>query len=502
MKRLAARPVPVSGESLNGFLLRVGKVNCLFDPSEIFEVLGCHQSTKRYKGWHETVSENLVVALEKRLERPIGHLLTHFALIDSLSWTDELNRMIRDVRYGYPRICPKCVAERGILDWRWNLAFTSTCPKHSALLVSRCPKCDKAMKWSSSLLIGCYGCEESWGEIEGQPVTTVSSTESMIWDTLGNDPTSMNSDLIHDICRAIAYVMRPFDTIHDSITAAPLLTDHSSYVARAYRVLEDPEVFALWRKECHQQRNDLLPLGDAQLEAPCQLFAKGLLKVWNGPSEGFAIPFDTFSKVKTFPENTRYISPARRDRHFEAEGGVDYRYQHRISSMARVTGWDEHAVHDLFNGEVFPTHKNITQSRQRRFDGRAMISIFLEFPDFATETAIEVRTDSAVFRRNLTTPGRLINAVLRKVVPGGFKRGDLLSSIYVDRSRFEAWLVNERTLATRRSVHLTDVIAALECSESEVGRLVGERKLKWATHREWQEWVDGPSLFEFMLQGD
>jgi len=502
MKRLSVRPVPIPGESLNGFLLRIGKVNCLFQPSEIFEDLRCQQSTCRYKGWHETLRDNLVLALEERLERPIRHLLGHFALVDSLTWADESNRLIQDVHYGHPRICPQCVAEGGILDWRWNLAITSTCPKHSTLLVTKCPNCNKSLKWSASLLIGCSGCEQRWGEMEGQPSTSISKTESLIWDTLDKDPISMDSGLLHDICRAVAYMMRPFDTIHDRVTAAPLLPDHSNYVARAYRVLENPEVFALWRKECYSKRSELLPLGKAQIEAPCQLFSAGLLKVWDGPREGFTIQLDTISKADEFAENTRYISQARRDRRFEAEGGSEYRYQHRISSMARVTGWGEKAAHDLFSGEAFPTHKNITQSRKRRFDGRAMIGILQEFSDCTTANRIEVRTDSAVFRKNLTTPGRLVNAVLKKVVPGGFQPADLLSSIYVDRSRFEAWLINERALSTRRSLPVQRVIMALGCSESEVQRFVAEGRLKWATHRERLEWIDGPSLFDFMLQSE
>ncbi|WP_323750472.1 hypothetical protein [Marinobacter sp.] len=241
-------------------------------------------------------------------------------------------------------------------------------------------------------------------------------------------------------------------------------------------------------------------MGEAQIEAPCYLFSEGLLKSWDGPREGFAIQLDTVSGVEEFPENTRYISQARRDRRFDAEGGSEYRYQQQIYSMARVTGWGEEAVHDLFSGEVFPTHKNITQSQKRRFDGRAMINILQEFPESETENRIEVKTDSAIFRRNLTNPGRLVNAVLNKVIPGGFKQTDLLSCIYVDRSRFESWLLNERCLATRRSVNLADVTAALGCSESEVRLLVSTGKLKWATHRDWQKWIDGPSLFEYLLR--
>jgi hypothetical protein len=500
MKRLAVRPLPVPGESLNGFLLRIGKVNCIFEPSEIFEYLECKQSKRRYKGWHETITDDLLVALEERLERPIRYLTRHFALRDRLKWNDVLDRMIRDVHYGYPRVCPQCVAESGILDWRWNLAITSTCPKHSTLLVSKCPNCEKSLKWSASLLIGCHGCETRWGDTKGQPLTPVSCTESWVWDTLDKDPASMDPALLHDICRAVAYMMRPFDTIHDSVAAAPLLADHSSYVARAYEVLENPEVFALWRKACHQKRNELLPMGEAQIEAPCHLFSEGLLKSWDGPREGFAIQLDTVSKVEEFPENTRYISQARRDRRFDAEGGSEYRYQHQIYSMARVTGWGEEAVHDLFSGGVFPTHKNITQSQKRRFDGRAMINILQEFPESDTENRIEVKTDSGVFRRNLTNPGRLVNAVLKKAIPGGFKQTDLLSHIYLDRSSFERWLLNERRLATRRSVNLADVTAALGCTESEIRLLVSMGKLKWAKHRDWQKWIDGPSLFEFMLQ--
>ncbi|CCG97148.1 hypothetical protein MARHY3694 [Marinobacter nauticus ATCC 49840] len=96
--------------------------------------------------------------------------------------------------------------------------------------------------------------------------------------------------------------------------------------------------------------------------------------------------------------------------------------------MARVTGWGrvKEAVHHLFSGGGFLTHKNITQPQKRRFDGRAKINILQELFESERDNSVEVKTGFAVFRRNLTNPGRLVNAVLTKVIPGGFKQTDLL----------------------------------------------------------------------------
>jgi hypothetical protein len=498
MRRLAARPSPVVGESLNGYLLRVGKMNCLFQPSEIFDVLGCYQSTCRYRGWHQTICNDMRLALEKKLERPMDASLNHFELMDNLSWLSALDRIIQDIYYGYPRICPQCIGERGVLDWRWNLAITSTCPKHSAPLISACPKCNKALKWSSNLLIGCYGCEQHWEDIASQPFTLASATEAHIWDTLENDPASMDRALLQDICRALVYVIRPFDMLQEKVRAVPLMADHSAYVARAYRILEDPLFFARWRKQCQVQRSDLLLLGKEFIESPCKLFSKGLIRKWDGPSKGFDVQLNNISDGEALPENTRYISRSRRDMRYELAGGIEYRCQLSISSLSVITGWDEDAANDLFRGDAFPAQNNISQSRQRRFNGRQMISALLDFPDQVTENRIEVRAGSAILRKNLTNMGRLVNAILQKIIPGGFGQEDLLLKVYVDRLRFGNWLINERMCATRRSVTVGDVASALEISEDEIREFVQQGKLKWAIHRDWPKWIDGPALFEFM----
>ena len=162
MKRLAVRPLPVKGESLTGYLLRLGKLNSIFQPSEIMDVLGVGKSSHVVKGWCQPAFDDLFDALETRLERPVRHDLMQFERLDDLPWQRDWSRLIQDVRMGYPRICTQCVAETGVLDWRWSLAFTSTCPKHSSLLTAECPNCKKALKWSGSLLVGCDRCEINW----------------------------------------------------------------------------------------------------------------------------------------------------------------------------------------------------------------------------------------------------------------------------------------------------------------------------------------------------
>jgi hypothetical protein len=63
-------------------------------------------------------------------------------------------------------------------------------------------------------------------------------------------------------------------------------------------------------------------------------------------------------------------------------------------------------------------------------------------------------------------------------------------------------LIYWRLRATRRSVTVDDVASALELSEDEIREFVQQGKLKWATHRDWQKWIDGPTLFEFMSKID
>ncbi|WP_303288186.1 TniQ family protein [Marinobacter sp. SS8-8] len=502
MKRLAVRPLPVKGESLTGYLLRLGKLNSIFQPSEIMDVLGVGKSSHVVKGWCQPAFDDLFDALETRLERPVRHDLMQFERLDDLPWQRDWSRLIQDVRMGYPRICTQCVAETGVLDWRWSLAFTSTCPKHSSLLTAECPNCKKALKWSGSLLVGCDRCEINWAE-SGAPVTSdISDLESHLWAQLGQNPSNVDRTVIHDLCRAILYMMRPFDSLHDTLEAAPRLIEHSEYVARAYRTLKEPGFFAQWRMQCHEKRKDLLPLGEEFIEAPCKLFSDGLLNDWNGPKHGLNIPLGGVSVEEVIPENTRYIAQPRREAGFELEDGIGYRYQLDIASIASTMAWNEEDVEDLVSNGIFPTFKNVKQSKKRRFDAKQIIGRLRQFPVQTTDGFIEIEADSPIFRRNFANPGMLVNDILKKVIPGGFGEGNFLSKIFVDESRFEKWLLQQRKSATRRSVSLNKVTFALDCTEQDVRRLVEEKKVKWATHQEWEKWIDGPSLFEYMIRLD
>jgi hypothetical protein len=502
MKRLAVRPAPAKAESLTGYLLRLGKLNCIFQPSEILDMLGVRWSSHVIKGWCQPVFEDLFNALEERLERPLRSYLKHFERLDEFSWQSNGTRMIQDARMGYPRICPQCVSETGILDWRWSLAFTSTCPKHSSMLTAKCPNCKKDLKWSGSLLIGCDKCEMSWAEL-GAPVTSdLSDLEFQLWTQLEQDPSSLDPTVIHDLCRAIVFMTRPFDSLHNAMEAAPRLIEHSQYVFRAYQTLQEPIFIAHWRKQCHENRKDLLPLGEEFIEAPCKLFKDGLLNDWNGPTQGWGIPLDSVIGGDVLPENTRYIAQPRREAAFESGEGIGYRYQVDIASVASIKAWSEKAVSDLVSDGVFPAFKNVAQSKKRRFDANQIIGRLLEFSGKGLKNRIEVNVDSPEFRRNFTNPGKLVNDILKHWIPGGFNRSDLLSGIYVDESTFRKWLVTQRMSATRRSVPVHRVTSALDCTEEDIRRLVQKKRLKWATHQEWEKWVDGPSLFDYMISLD
>ncbi|MBQ0746728.1 MAG: TniQ family protein [Marinobacter sp.] len=499
MTRLAVRPLPVEGESLTGYLLRLGKLNCIFKPSEILDVLGVGKSSHVVKGWCQPAFGDLFDALETRLERPVRPYLRQFQRQDDLPWQRDWTRLIQDVRTGYPRICPQCIAETGVLDWRWGLAFTSMCPKHSSLLTAECPSCKKALTPSGTLLLGCDKCEMDWAEFEAPMASEISDLELQLWAQLEQDPSNVDPTVIQDLCRAIVHMMRPFDSLHDTLEAAPRLIEHSAYVARAYRTLQEPEFFAQWRKQCYEKRKDLMPLGEEFLEAPCQLFRDGLLNDWNGPARGSSIPLDSIALGDELSENTRYIAQPRREAAFESGEGVGYRYQLDIASIASIKEWSEEVAEDLVGNGVFPTFKNVAQSKKRRFDASQIIGKLRQFAVQTADGFIEVDADSPAFRKNFANPGMLVNDILKKVIPGGFGEDKLLSRFFVNESRFEKWLFQQRKSATRRSVPLNKAAVALDCTEQDVRRLVEEQKLKWATHREWEKWIDGPSLFEYMI---
>lgn len=498
MKRFALRPEPHPDESFNGFLLRVGKLNCVFKPAEILDCLGTESmAASGNPGWLEAPSREIFRALERRLERPLEHHRVRFKARDQLPWLRSEHRMISDLRLGFPRICPDCVSEQGFLDWRWGIAVMAHCPKHERLLVERCPSCHKKLNWGGSLLIGCPHCEKNWEDMELSRPSEVTETERQLWEEMGTELNEVDASRLRDICLAISFAIRPFDVIHEPVKHCPSISGHSQFVRRAYLLLESPDVNASWRKQCHPRRKELRFLGMDFVEAPCNLFVAHLEQNWRGLSEKTRLGTEAPTPKQNFPEVTEYISQSRRDRSLESEGSSGYRYQVTVQSFAEITGMSMDSAQDFFRGKALIAHKNVRFSRSRRFDLRQFRRIIHALP--IPEDSIEIFPDNPAFKKYLTTFGELANQVIRCWVPGGFSKARGIRSVFLNQRNFEKWLTNRLLRHEKKELKLEQVTEALDCSTQDVRNLVKADVLKWAKSQNGQPRVRGRSFCEHVM---
>lgn len=498
MKRFAIRPEPHPDESFNGFLLRVGKLNCVFKPAEILDSLGIQTTAASgNSGWLEAPSRETFRALERRLERSLESHRVRFKARDQLPWLRSEHRMIHDLRLGFPRICPSCVSEQGFLDWRWGLAVTAHCPKHECLLLESCPSCHKKLNWGGSLLIGCPYCEKNWDEMELSRASEVTETERQLWEEMGSDFSDPDELRFRDICLAISVAMRPFDVIHEPVKHCPNLSGHSDFVSRAYLLLDSSDLSASWRKQCHQRRQAVRFLGTNFVEAPCDLFSAHLERNWRGPKEEARLTAETSCLKHDFPEVTEYISQSRRDRKLESKGSSGYRYHVTVQSFAEITGMSMESAQDFFRGETLLAHKNVRFSRSRRFDLRQFRGVIRALPD--PEDSIEIFPNNPAFKKHLTTFGQLAHDVILRRIHGGFSKARGIQSLFLNRCQFEKWLTDQLFRNAKRELKLEQVTDALDCTTQNVRDLVKADVLKLAKSQNGQPRVRGRSFCEHVM---
>jgi len=499
MKRLAVRPEPHVDESFNGFLLRVGKLNCIFMPREILDCLGTQPTAASgVSGWLEAPSRATFSSLERRLERPMESHRVRFKARDLLPWLRSEHRMISDLRLGFPRICPRCVSEQGFLDWRWGLAVTAHCPKHECLLVSECPGCHKKLNWSASLLIGCPHCDKNWSDIQPSRASTITRTERQLWEEMGDEFSEIDSSRLGDICLAISVAMRPLDLIHETVKHCPSLTEHSEFVSLAYQLLESPEVNASWREQCHRKRKGVSFLGKDFVEAPCNLFRAHLEGNWRGPHGENPCGTEALALKPDFSEVTEYISQSRRDREIESKGGSGYRYHVTVQSFAEISGMSMESAQDFFRGSALIAHKNVRFSSSRRFDLRQFRRVIRALPK--PEDSIEVFPEAPAFKKHLTTFGQLANDAILRRVPGGFSKTGGVRSVFLEQHEFEKWLTAQLFQNAKRELKVEQVTEALDCSNQRVRDLVKADILKLAKSQKGQPRIRGRSFCEHVLR--
>jgi hypothetical protein len=130
MKQLLIRPVPMRGESWQGYLLRLTEHNELGTPRRI------------KPEWLSTPAQASI------LRGPIAGL-------GPLNAPDPEGLGPRYWNTRRPRYCPLCLEEQP--HWRslWALVFYVACHRHGLALLDRCAGCAQSLKWSRGDLAHC-----------------------------------------------------------------------------------------------------------------------------------------------------------------------------------------------------------------------------------------------------------------------------------------------------------------------------------------------------------
>lgn len=152
--RLLVRPAPLKGESLRGYLLRVGERNGCGKRMNLFSALtGNHSS-------HYMVSDqaldNVAQALalsRQQIEaisyRPVAKDVTSQCRF--FGHTVSVNHL----RSSQPAVCPDCLAQQQAISGLWDLRAVCVCPHHGKWLIDRCPACDGPLTWNRTSVANC-----------------------------------------------------------------------------------------------------------------------------------------------------------------------------------------------------------------------------------------------------------------------------------------------------------------------------------------------------------
>lgn len=174
--RLLVRPVPLRGESLRGYLLRVGECNGLGKGINLFKFF---TGSKYGNYW---VSDS---ALES-----IAHSLAlNKAQVEFMSYQPAAPGVKgKCIFFGHtiaryhlrrtrPSVCPACLGEQQAVNGLWDLTAVNACTRHGTWLIDRCPSCGEAFRWNRARVAKCQcGFDLKAAKAEAAPFEVLAQT--------------------------------------------------------------------------------------------------------------------------------------------------------------------------------------------------------------------------------------------------------------------------------------------------------------------------------------
>ncbi len=208
---LVRHPAPYPTESLVGYALRLSEKNGYVSPWSLCQLAGMRQRELQTTGI--------------RMEKLAAIANCSASELSQIAFTSASNRKLlsllghrltpTDLNITQPKLCSRCVAEKGFIEAHWHLELMVACPIHQCLATSHCPTCAKRLRWFRPGLLEC----ECGGILLESETSIISQPEIALLDlirrkTLGDPAAKENAvsfpqdDLMAMTPRSLLMVIR------------------------------------------------------------------------------------------------------------------------------------------------------------------------------------------------------------------------------------------------------------------------------------------------------
>ena len=151
---LLVRPLPLRGEGLRGYLLRVADANGLLPDLDLFRAL-------RGRAGRSGSPDLVAIANAGQLGLDTSEMtsLGCFGPVRGETRCQHVRHKIalQHLRAQQAAVCPRCLVAQPAIWADWELLAQVVCPDHGCWLIDACPRCGQALRWRRAGLCTC-GC--------------------------------------------------------------------------------------------------------------------------------------------------------------------------------------------------------------------------------------------------------------------------------------------------------------------------------------------------------
>ncbi len=152
--RLLVRPSPFKGESLRGYLHRVGECNGLGSGIQVFrDVTGNNFKSKNVSDLELELIAHSLGLTQSQIEMMGYQAVAQDAQCKCVFFGHKI--AAAHLRGSNVAICPSCLDEQNAISGLWDIRAVNACPHHGNWLVSTCPSCGQSINWDRRHISSC-----------------------------------------------------------------------------------------------------------------------------------------------------------------------------------------------------------------------------------------------------------------------------------------------------------------------------------------------------------